>query len=117
MTDADPITEALRRAKAVWAADGFPAAAAGNPGAPEVGTVKSPRHQSLETQVPSVPTVPTPREKGRVRTSLAEVMANWEERAAILEYDGGWPRAEAERRASDELCQTLEPRASPPPPT
>lgn len=32
-----------------------------------------------------------------------EALAEWEERAAILEFEGGFSRAEAERRASLQL--------------
>ena len=32
-----------------------------------------------------------------------EALVEWEERAAILEFDGGFSRAEAERRASLQL--------------
>ncbi len=53
--------------------------------------------------VPTVPTVPTSGEKGRVCATGGEASGAWEERAAILEYDGGFSRAEAERRALAEL--------------
>lgn len=30
----------------------------------------------------------------------------WEERAAIMEFDGGMPRAEAENAAAQSICST-----------
>jgi len=45
---------------------------------------------------------------GQPETALdPEALAEWEERAAILEYDGGFSRAEAERWAKLELWVRL----------
>jgi len=60
----------------------------------------------LAEAVPGAPTVPTEIDK-RQRCAKPEgagaALAEWEERAAIIEFDGGMSRAEAERRATEEL--------------
>jgi hypothetical protein len=68
-----------------------------------VGTEKPPLDQQVARAVPTVPTVPTEKQKECARTG-AEARGAWEERAAILEFDGGFSRAEAERLATEELA-------------
>lgn len=67
---------------------------------------KAQQFQASGASVPMVPAVPTEsrqrREPGSGQGDGA-AYAEWEERAAILEYDGGFSRAEAERRAKLEL--------------
>lgn len=58
------------------------------------GTDERKRKQSLSDHVPHVPLVPLDEE---------DLQVAFEERAAILEYDGGWPRPEAERLARIEV--------------
>ena len=62
------------------------------------GTDDCSYNQSLNEPVPLVPHVPL--ENNDAENELAD---RFEERAAILEYDGGWPRAEAERLARIEV--------------
>ena len=71
-----------------------------------VGTDKDISDQYVSGAVPTVPTVPTKKEKECTRGSEGgdlEVRADWEERAAILEFDCGLSRADAEARARGEL--------------
>ncbi|CAH1653479.1 hypothetical protein CHELA1G11_13696 [Hyphomicrobiales bacterium] len=57
-------------------------------------------NQSLNVYVPLVPHVPPKNDSG---WNEDEWLAAFDERAAILEYDGGWSRAEAERLAREEI--------------
>jgi hypothetical protein len=43
---------------------------------------------------------------------LETVREMWSERAAIREYDGGYPRAEAERLATEDVLRLLEKQPS-----
>ena len=62
------------------------------------GTGDCPQNQLLNEPVPHVPHVPLE------NNDAGNELADWfEERAAILECDGGWPRAEAERIARAEV--------------
>jgi len=61
-------------------------------------TVEQEQNQHLSKLVPHVPHVPL--ENNDAENEPAD---RFEERAAILEYDGGWPRAEAERLARIEV--------------
>ena len=63
-----------------------------------MGTEKAELKQGVRPAVPTVPTVPTPKQIEDTRE-----LADWEERAAILEFDGGFSRAEAESLALAEL--------------
>lgn len=72
----------------------------------KVGTKKGEPDQKAMAAVPGVPGVPTILEDHRVRATAGgegDRWAEWEERAAILEYCGGFNRLEAEARASAEL--------------
>jgi len=72
----------------------------------EVGTEKGSNDQCFTGAVPTVPTVPTILEDNRVRAPMMsddDHRAAWEERAAVLEFCGGFNRLEAEIRASAEL--------------
>ena len=71
-----------------------------------LGTDKDLSDQTLSRPVPTVPTVPSEKQDASHRTAAeaaAEALEAWEERAAILQFDGGWSRAEAEHKASEEL--------------
>jgi hypothetical protein len=57
-------------------------------------------NQYVGKSVPPVP--PVPPQNDEVENE-ADLQVAFEERAAILEYDGGWPRAEAERLARIEV--------------
>jgi hypothetical protein len=79
---------------------------------PENSAVK----QQLTEPVPGIPTVPTEFDKGVEPGSAGcglAGMVEWEERAAILEFDGGMSRREAELRAAAELG--FQPKAAEPP--
>jgi hypothetical protein len=58
--------------------------------------------EELAGAVPDVTGVPADFEKEEAR-GVEDARAEWEERAAILEFDGGHSRAEAERRAMAEV--------------
>lgn len=64
------------------------------------GTEKHHHNQSLSDPVPHVPHVPLENDDG---WNEEDWHFAFEERAAILEYDGGFPREEAERRARIEI--------------
>jgi hypothetical protein len=71
-----------------------------------VGTDKSTRDQSLKPVGPPVPGVPT--ENGKAGNGTADLerdtaRAAWEERAAIIEFESGLGRTQAEAQASVEL--------------
>jgi Fe-S cluster biosynthesis and repair protein YggX len=71
-----------------------------------LGTGEGPSIQRVSasgSQVPAVPGENDKQGKCAADQAAAEAWATWAERAAILEYDGGMSRAEAERRATDEL--------------
>jgi hypothetical protein len=93
-----PLRAALIRAHARWARVAeFPPAVEWVPLAGTVGTNDSQLKQRLEATVPTVPTVPTETEGGA--TAAPPMTADEEERAAILEFDGGLDRPTAERLA------------------
>ena len=52
-------------------------------------------------RVGAVPPVPAASGAARTEADWSELL---EERAAILEYEGGWSRAEAEQRAREEIA-------------
>lgn len=63
-------------------------------------------HQPYQNVTTSVPTVPTTLDIDTGtdgRSDVGEACAAWEERAAILEFEGGMSRAEAECAASEML--------------
>lgn len=94
----DPLWRAIRAAHERWSPDTaarFPPSRQWEPGEPELGTEKAAFDQELTAAVPGVPAVPG--------VSEEEARMEWEERAAILEFEGGFARAEAERRATREL--------------
>lgn len=64
------------------------------------GTEEHTQKQSLSDRVPHVPLVPHENSQAENEEDL---QAAFEERAAILEYDGGWTRPEAERLARIEV--------------
>jgi len=115
----DPLADAIRCARSRWhierqcalgdrPAEGFPPPTGREPVSREVGTEKGVYSQGVKVPVPTFPPFPPRKEKGRGSNVLdAHVSAwfEWAERAAILEYGGGWTRPEAERLA------TLEPLA------
>lgn len=78
-----------------------PDAETGNRAAP-LGTENSSPDQSDVSPVPTVPLVPTEIAMGSRRLEDGARVA-WGERAAILEYDGGFDRAKAEALATAEL--------------
>lgn len=72
----------------------------------EVGTRKGEPDHAVKAVVPGVPGVPTTLEDHRVCAAAGGEgyrWAAWQERAAILEYCGGFNRLEAEARATSEL--------------
>jgi hypothetical protein len=105
----DPLWKAIRAAHERWSpetAERFPPPPEWEPADAEVGTENGQAGQELTAPVPTVPTVPTLPDEFRRATRaerLAEERAAWEERAAILEFDAGLGREEAERQAAEEL--------------
>jgi hypothetical protein len=104
MVQEDPLRTALLRAYARWStgsAAGYPQSGPWEPLAPAEGTGEIERKQRHTPRVPTGPTVPTASE------GMAEVSppltADEEERAAILEFEGGLDRATAERLAQGRL--------------
>lgn len=63
-------------------------------------TTKAQSEQLLSVPVPPVPHVPLENDKG---WDEADWQAAFDERAGILEYDEGLPRAEAERLAREQV--------------
>ena len=86
---------------------GFPAQARGGTGLQGNWGPKKPRRfKLLPESVPSDPAVPGSPQEGPQREGAddaEERFRRWEERAAIIEFDGGFDRAEAEARATAEL--------------
>ena len=64
--------------------------------------------QCVAKFVPPVPPVPPQNDEAE---NEADLQVAFEERAAILEYDGEWPRAEAERLACIEVFECRKSRA------
>ena len=108
MATDDPLWDALRSAHGRLApgVDRFPAQAPWEPQSYPAGTDKSKHDQEVERSVPRVPEVPSQNEYQwtcGTNPAAADLGSDWEERCAILEFDGGLSRQEAERYASDEL--------------
>jgi hypothetical protein len=100
----DHLYEILKAAHARWSPDTldrFPPKSRWEPPTGAVGTEIPSRDQPLAPRVPTVPTVPTEIETPPPR-SAGDAHGDWEERAAILEFEGGLPRAAAEARATAE---------------
>lgn len=95
---ADPLTDAIAAARRQF---GAVAPAGGNrePEFAEVGTRISSADQTDSGAVPAGPTVPTAEKDARQPVDEIDRLAAFEERAAIMEFDGGLDREEAERRA------------------
>ncbi len=71
-----------------------------------MGTENSELNQGDTTTVPTVPTVPGAFEEFRRPTRAEQQLqdrAAWEERASVLEFEGGMEREAAEQAAADEL--------------
>ena len=98
----DPLAGAIAAARAQF---GAAAPASGNRerGSAEVGTGNSSADQIDSGSVPTGPTVPTAGKDTRQHADEADRLAAYEERAAIMEFDGGLDREEAERRARVEV--------------
>lgn len=108
MTD-DPLWEAITAAHARWS-PGRPerSPARSNWGLPLTAAGDRPNltPQGVASAVPRVPRVPSEKQDIRQRTSgevAADGWADWEERAAILEYVAGMSRIQAERLTEAEL--------------
>lgn len=102
---ADPLWDAIRAAHERWSPDTakqFPPAPEWEPAICEAGTGFPIENQRVNRADPTAPTVPTPLEDewGWVPTSSVEECAEREERAAILEFEGGLDRETAERLAA-----------------
>jgi len=98
----DLLTRAIAGARHRFGAS---AAASGNrePDDAEVGTGNSFVGQTTSAPVPSGPTVPSAGGHTREPDDESDMLAAFEERAAIMEYDGGLDRDEAERLARIDL--------------
>lgn len=97
-----------QRTACVGPADQSPPPTQWGPASREVGTEKGVSGQRDKAPVPTAPTVPTQNEKGpRSDVPDAHVSAwlEWAERAAILEYQCGRSRPEAERQATIEALR------------
>ncbi len=109
MATDDPLWMAIKAAHEWVSPDGvkrFPPNPRWEPSAASVGTENDALDQSLKEPVPTVPTVPTEKQKERASAADGVAADAWwtrEERAAILEFEGGFSRIEAERRAAEEL--------------
>lgn len=100
----DPLRAALLRAHARWSTSSaarFPPPGKWVPLAGTVGTDEDQPEQTLTAAVPTVPTVPT--EKEDMAQASPPLTPEEEERAAILEFEGGLDRATAERLAQGRL--------------
>ena len=101
--------EALRAAYATLAPGGderFPAASGWEPPTPEVGTAKRLINPEVKAGSTQAPAVPFEKHKTQERTpapGAAEAWVEWQERAAIREYDGGMSRETAEILTAVEL--------------
>ena len=109
MATEDRLTRALRAAEERWSAHRagrFPRPEPWEPPADAEGTEKADPKLAVARPVPAVPSVPSPQEESphrAVAEAAAEAQAQWEERAAIIEFDGGFSRAEAEQMAAGSL--------------
>ena len=104
MSEEDPLRAALLRAHARWSTSSeerFPTAGEWVPLAGTVGSDEAAPDQWLTDKVPTVPTVPT--EKEDIAQASPLLTPDQEERAAILEFEGGLDRATAERLAQGRL--------------
>lgn len=102
MSQEDPLRAALLRAYARWStgsAAGYPLADPWEPLAATAGTADRVKNQIDSGQVPTGPTVPTKNEG--ISQATPPLTPEEEERAAILEFEGGLDRATAERLAQD----------------
>lgn len=61
------------------------------------------KHERIEPLTKSVAPVSPVAPENDVAWDEEDWQAAFDERAAILEYDGGWPRPEAERLAREEI--------------
>ena len=101
----DPLWSAIQSARAKWSPDAperSPLKSPWGPLAPSGGDRQPLMAQGFAAAVPTVPTVPTENKYIPPRTP-ADVLHDWEERAAIIEYEGGYSRADAERMATEAL--------------
>jgi hypothetical protein len=107
MHNPDPFLEALRGAYERHAPDRlarFPAFPGREPLGGEPGTEIPHSFPHDVAAVPRIPKVPVQNpDEGPLRAPFD--LADWEERAAIMEYDGGLSREEAERVAWEDLRQ------------
>jgi len=104
MTAEGPLRAALLRAHARWSTsteERFPRAGEWVPLSQTVGAAELAPDQWLTDKVPTVPTVPT--EKEDIAQASPPLTPDQEERAAILEFEGGLDRATAERLAQGRL--------------
>ena len=105
----DPLWAAIKAAHERWSpgsSERFPPAPEWELAAGNLGTEEDEPDQALSLPVPSVPAVPgVIEEYGRPARAEpgAEECIDWEERAGVLEYEGGLSRAEAERLALAEV--------------
>lgn len=113
MTD-DPLWAAISAARARWSPEDdarSPAAAPWGPLVDLAGDRSALTGQGFSGAVPRVPRVPSENQYIRQRTAderAADALGEWEERAAILEYEGGWSRKDAERLATEEIASGRE---------
>lgn len=104
------LASAIRKARQRWSDARSPPIGEWGPLPPTVGTENQIVRPRVSGSVPTVPTVPTSREKGQtLRTPCAHVAAwyEWGERAAILEFESGLDRAAAERLAAATFLTVL----------
>lgn len=109
MATDDLLRATIKAAHERWyppAAERFPPKAGWEPLGLSVGTENTPSDQNLMGPVPTVPTVPTSKQYELRCThehAAAEALVAWEERAAIIQFEGGLSREDAERRATEEM--------------
>ena len=80
-----------------------PKALEGNSGLAPLRTGNRQRIPDVAASVPNVPTFPSNSKAPSAGNVINQLDGEFEERAAILEYEAGLPRPEAERRAAQKL--------------
>lgn len=101
----DPLAAALRAAYSALSpdlAERFPVEFHWEPQSVELGTAKARSDQCVNPYGSQVPRVPSENQYISERTD-ADALAEWEERAAIREFDGGMSRVVAEALTALEL--------------
>ena len=107
MATEDPLWAAIRRVRRrLGGSDQFPPSPPWEPSQQAGGSEIIQPGQSVDAPGPTVPTVTTTKEETtqfRALQTAHAVRGDWEERAAILEFEAQLDRATAERLALEEV--------------